>query len=149
MGRRDLAAEDLAMAAKLNPHDADFFDVQGYAYEKANRPLDAEKAYQSALEINPRDKYALDALAVLYQEKRLNKPAEAGPLVAALVEYYPNYARGWLLTAAFAKGKDESVCLEALKKYLLLVDESDPNEHANIAGSKARVQELEHQLAPK
>jgi tetratricopeptide (TPR) repeat protein len=148
LGQAGLAALDVAAAAKgaENGNSVE----NGRALVRAKRLPEAEKVFLAALRPNHRDKAALVDLIVLYiGTDGLNQPDKAQPYLDTLLQYYPDYARGWLLAAAMVKAKheDESKCLEALRKYLALVDESDPYEKSDIAHAKQRVAELERQFS--
>jgi len=150
IGRADLAALDVA-AATRGAESGNSVE-QARALVNAKRLPEAEKVFLAALRPNRRDKQALVGLIILYiGADGLNQPDKAQPYLDTLLQYYPDYARGWLLAAVMVKAKheDESKCLEALRKYLALVDESDPYEKSDIAHAKQRVAELERQLSKK
>ncbi|HSN01232.1 MAG TPA: DUF4034 domain-containing protein [Rudaea sp.] len=139
LGRTDLAKQSLGDVTKLKVQDSNELRSLADALWRLDRLGDAEKLYITILERNPLDQGALVSLSQLY----LNKPIQldkAKPLLARLLEHYPNNARGWLLSSI---DKPDAECHAALRKYLELVDPNDSYEQPSIAMAKKRLAELE------
>ena len=141
LGQNESALKDLDAAWDLNTQDVDALYIRGTVLEKLHRYGDAENAFLSILAIDPKHTNAAIALSMLYLTD-LPRQDKAEHLVSDMLERNPKHARAWLLKAALAKGKDESVCQNALEKYLEYVDRNDPYEKADIEGAARRVSEL-------
>jgi tetratricopeptide (TPR) repeat protein len=140
LGRVDLAKQSLGDVSKLTAQDPSQLRSLAGTLWRLDRLADAEKLYITVLERNPLDQDALVDLSQLYLNKPL-QPEKAKPLLARLLEHYPNNARGWLLSSI---GKPDAECHAALRKYLELVDPNDSYEQPSIAMAKKRLGELEH-----
>jgi tetratricopeptide (TPR) repeat protein len=145
--RPDLAAESLALVAPARMATAEGLVSQGDAYWNLGQFDAAANAYEAALKINAREEGALIQLASVYIGPK-KTPAKAQPLVDALMQYYPDHARTWYLTAALAD-KDEEKCFAALERYMSLVDPDDPGERSNIGYAKAAIAKHEAKAASK
>lgn len=144
LGRPDLAADDLNTAASDAARES---YAQAKVFEATHHYPEAEKIYLKVLEQNARNQDALEDLSNLYIGP-LKEPVKAEPLVSRLQQFYPTAPRTWLITASLAKGRDEKICHAALRRYLELVDENDPNEKQYIDMARARVMELDKQVIP-
>jgi tetratricopeptide (TPR) repeat protein len=145
--REDLAAESLALATRSVMATTTGLVSTGDAYWNLGQLDAAAKEYEAALKINPREENALVQLASLYVGP-MKKPEKAQPLVDGLMEYYPDHARTWYLSAALAS-KDDEKCLAALKHYMTLVDPDDPGEISNIRYAKSAIARHEGNAAHK
>lgn len=145
--RPDLAAESLALTTSPRMTGAAGLVSKGDAYWNLGQFDAAANEYEAALKINPRDENALIQLASVYIGP-LKAPAKGQPHVDTLMQYYPDHARTWYLTAALAKG-DEERCYTALKKYMALVDPDAPGEQDNIHYARAAIAKHEGNVAAK
>jgi tetratricopeptide (TPR) repeat protein len=141
LGQYEAALKDLDAAWDLNTQDVNALYVRGTVLEDLQRYADAENSFLSILAIDPKDSSATVALSMLYLTN-LPKPDKAEHLISGMLERNPKHARAWLLKAALAKGKDESLCKDALEKYLLYVDRNDPYEKRDIDMATRRLAEL-------
>jgi tetratricopeptide (TPR) repeat protein len=140
MGRPELAAQSLQEKTIASARST--ADMVGVAtgLHSLHRDSEAETLLVRILDHNPRDRDALDLLARLYLDSNPRQMDKAQAIIAKLTMYYPNYARGWLLSGV---GKPDKECHEALRKYLELVDPQDPQERDNLIRAKKRLAELE------
>jgi hypothetical protein len=100
------------------------------------------------LKFNPRHEWALADLAKLYAGP-LNQPANAQPLVSRLQKLYPTIAGTWIATASLVcSEEDKSECRTALRRYLDLADENDPDEKPRIDFARMQLKELDQKPAP-
>ncbi|HBA87253.1 MAG TPA: tetratricopeptide repeat-containing protein [Geobacter sp.] len=89
-GRVDEAIEELKLARKLEPDNADTLRNLGAAYEKKGGVDQAIEQYGVALRTNPNNKYAHYNLGVAYNKKGLADLAVAEFLIAVKLD--PTYA---------------------------------------------------------
>lgn len=142
LGKTDLANQILQHPAGKVGNAAGALTEVADAHWRAHRYQDAEKAFIAALEKSPKDLHALTSLAHLYITE-LHDVDKAQPYIIALITAYPMQARGWLYKAAGNKPKAET--LDALRRYLQLVDRNDPYEQRTIPSVEAKVLALEQE----
>jgi len=145
LGRADLAQDDLRAAAAVSGEDTDGLRERGSAFAAVRRNTEAEKAFLDALKLNPSDEGTLQSIAELYLWN-MKQRDKARPYVAKLEELYPKGARTWDLGAQLADGVDDAKQAYALKRYLVEVDENDPNERQCIARSQEKLAALQKKL---
>ncbi len=114
----------------------------GDALWRMRRYQDAENAFLAELRKYPKDARTLKSLTHLYVTD-LHAVDKAQPYIVTLITEYPADARGWLYKAAGNKPKDEM--LDAMKRYLQLVDRDDPYEQPTIKSVEAKIRTLEQQ----
>jgi tetratricopeptide (TPR) repeat protein len=101
--------------AQLEPQAADPFYYIGEAYRFQGKYAEAARAYQRALEINPR--FAPGYLGQARVTPALDPKADIEPLLNKAIEYDPNFGEAYLERARlyFARGKYE-LALQDLKR---------------------------------
>lgn len=139
IGRMDLAADDLKTVASIGSAGQDTLYQQAWAFFAAHDYERAEKTYLTLLKLNPRYQWALIDLSKLYVG--LGQRAKAKPYVARLQKFYPTIPKTWFVTAELAEGNE--VERKAWGRYLDLVDRNDPDEQADIAYARIRLEKLE------
>lgn len=135
LGHADWAKESLANVPLAGERDLEL----ARAFWGLKMMPEAERIYQNFLERDPRDKYVLASLGMIYLQPPIRHD-KAQPVIDRLLSAHPTYARGWLLNAV---DKPAAECHESLRKYLALVDEKDPYEKNDVAMAKKRIAELE------
>jgi tetratricopeptide (TPR) repeat protein len=81
------AEANLKKAAELSPNPRYYYNW-GIILQNLQRPTEAEKAYQKALNLDPDSEENLYALAILYLQQ--NQKAKAQPIVIQLLQLNPN-----------------------------------------------------------
>lgn len=114
----------------------------GDAFWSKRQYRDAEQAYLAELRMYPKDSRTLKSLTHLYVTD-LHEIDKAQPYIITLITSYPADPRGWLYKSAGNKPKAE--ILDALKRYLQLVNRNDPYEQQTIPSVEAKIRTLEQE----
>jgi len=104
----------------------------GHCYEEANEPDEAKRAYDSAIEINPRQSSAWTGLGILHRKKRDYKSAMQSYEKAIEMNPDDAMAHSSLAVVAMILGENETALTHAKKAYLLDKTEN-PGIIANLA----------------
>jgi len=134
------STEQYRKITEKDPKDVDSWLMLGRLSKMAQNSIDAERAYQRALELDPKNEYALSGLAMVYMDLGDNRHAldmwqrlsEADPnprTLRALAQAHEqmrdyNAAVEAMRRAAQMAPKDDDVQRE-LAEYLLLADKPD------------------------
>jgi len=127
-GQIDERALRLAMAefqkvVDKDPKDADSWVTLGRLYAGTNDSADAEKAYNSALAIDPENEEALTGLALVYGNNGDN--AKAIEKLKAATDKNPNPRSLMILAEAYRNQKDFKNAADTEKKALELQPENE------------------------
>jgi tetratricopeptide (TPR) repeat protein len=110
------ATEQYQKVTEKDPKDADSWVMLGRLYKLANNSVDAEKAYNQALQAEPDNEDALTNLAVLYAE--LGETQRAIEKLKAATEKNPSENTLANLATAYEQMSDYKDAAEVLKKAL-------------------------------
>jgi len=106
-----------------DPKDVESLVVLARLYRYANNSVDAEKAYNAALQVEPDNEDALTGLALLYSD--LGDTRRAIEELKAVTEKNPNERTLVALARAYREMRDYKDAAEALKRAMTLAPEND------------------------
>lgn len=114
---------DLVMAkeaVRRHPHDLRSLLALGNAYLDAGNPAAAQKSYQEAVGVAPRDPVSATLLALALSSN--HRDSEALLRLRVVETAHPRYARAWLLDGLISGGHkvDRSRAIRALRRFLVL-----------------------------
>jgi tetratricopeptide (TPR) repeat protein len=110
------ATEQYQKITEKDPKDADSWVMLGRLYRVANNSVEAEKAYNNALEAEPDNEDALSGLALLYAD--LGDTRRAIEKLKAATEKNPSENTLVSLATAYEQIRDYKDAAEVLKKVL-------------------------------
>jgi tetratricopeptide (TPR) repeat protein len=123
--RTDLGLRYLKRASAIAPNEGDLHMYVSEAYRVMKNDAAADEEARLALSDPKTRQHALGVLSVVFASHK--KWAEAKQQVDLLTHEYPNDAQGWLYRYDIYKGlHDKAEALAAIKKYLSMLDPSDP-----------------------
>ena len=117
------AIDQYEIITKLAPTDSDAWLMLARLHKASNNSVDAEKAYQKLLAIDPSNEDALTGLALVYSD--LGETKKAADLLKVLAEKNPGLRSLQALAAAYEQMRDFKGAADALRKALAL---NPPNE---------------------
>jgi len=142
MDKREFADRILDNASAKGSSTPGAMAEIGDALWRKGQYRDAEKAFLAELRMYPKDSRTLKSLTHLYVTD-LHDVDKAQPYIITLITSYPADPRGWLYKSAGNKPKAET--LDALKRYLQLVNRDDPYEQQTIPSVEAKIRTLEQE----
>jgi tetratricopeptide (TPR) repeat protein len=140
IGKPEWAKESLPESIIGRARDPQELLSLANALWRLNMLPETEQVFKRILDRNPLDQNALVQLSTFYVDNPANRD-EAQPLIARLIENYPQNARAWYLKSV---GKSDAECHEALRKYLELADPDSLYEKDYISAAKKRLGQLDH-----
>jgi tetratricopeptide (TPR) repeat protein len=126
------AIEQLQKVTEKEPKDAESWVALGRLYRVSNNSVDAEKAYNQALEAEADNEEALTGLAMLYSDLGDNKRAIEKLKVAT--EKNPNERTLVALGTAYEQMRDYKSAADALKRALEMAPDN-PRLQAGLANN--------------
>ncbi len=108
------AIEQFRQITEKDPSDVDAWVTLGRLQRMAQNSVEAEKAYQKALQADPDNEYALHGLAVLYSD--LGDTQTAIRMWRRLAEQNPHPRVLRALAAGYAQARDYRSAVETLRK---------------------------------
>jgi len=112
------AIEQFQKVTEKDPSDAEAFVTLGRLYRLAQNSVEAEKALQKALELDPDNEYALHGLALLYSD--LGDTKTAVQMWERLAQRNPHPRIFRALAATLSEARDFSGAVAALRRALEL-----------------------------
>jgi tetratricopeptide (TPR) repeat protein len=138
------AIEQLQKVTEKDPKDADSWVALGRLYRVSNNSVDAEKAYNNAIEAEPDNEEALTGLAMLYSDLGDNK--RAIEKLKQATDKNPNERTLIALGQAYEQIRDYKDAAEALKKAMELQPDN-PRLQKGLANDLMLSDQLEEALA--
>jgi tetratricopeptide (TPR) repeat protein len=123
-GMLNRAIEEYKKITKLAPTDVDAWLMVGRLEKASGDSVEAEKAYQKALAVDPANEDGLTGLALVYSD--LGDNARATQLLKTLADNNPSPRALQALAAAYEQMRDFKAAAQALRQELSL---NPPNEH--------------------
>ena len=112
------ATEQYRKIAEKEPKDLDAWLMLGRLYKIGQNSVDAQKAYKSALELEPTNEYALSGLAAVYAD--LGDVKSATEMWRRLTEQSPSPRTLRALAASYEQMRDYAGAAQALRRALEL-----------------------------
>ncbi len=112
------ATEQFEQVTAKDPSDVDAWVTLGRLYRMAQNSVDAEKAFQKALELDPDNEYALHGLALLYSD--LGDTRTAVEMWRRLAERNPHPRVLRALASSLTQARDYKGAIETLRRALQL-----------------------------
>ena len=116
------AIEQYQKVTAKDPKDADSWVMLGRLYRASSNSPDAEKAFNSALQVDPDNEDALTGLAMMYADLGDTKAIEK---LKALTDKNPNERTLAILAAQYEQMNDYKCAAEALKRALELAPDDE------------------------
>ena len=138
------AIEQLQKVTEKLPKDAESWVALGRLYRVSNNSVDAEKAYNNAIESEPDNEEALTGLAMLYSDLGDNK--RAIEKLKLSTDKNPNERTLALLGQAYEQIHDYKSAAEALKKALEMQPDN-PRLQKGLANDLMLSDQLEEALS--
>ncbi len=116
------AIEQYEKVAEKEPKSIETWLVLGRLYKVGQNSLEAEKAYQRALELDPNSEEAMTGLAMVYSDLGDNR--RAVEMLERVVRANPNLRTLTSLASAYEQMRDYKGAAEVLKRALELAPDS-------------------------
>jgi tetratricopeptide (TPR) repeat protein len=117
------AIDEYQKITKQDPKDAESWVILGRLYRVANNSVDAEKAYNAAIQLDPENEDALTGLAMMYSD--LGDTKRAIEKLKAVTDKSPNERTLAALATAYEQMNDYKSAAEALKRAVALAPDND------------------------
>jgi len=125
------AIDEYKKIAGLAPKDIDAWLMVGRLEKAAGDSVEAEKAYQKALAIDPANEDGLTGLALVYSD--LGDNARATQLLKTLAENNPSPRALQALAAAYEQVRDFKAAAQALRQELALNPQNEKDVERALA----------------
>lgn len=138
------ATEQYQKVTEKDPQDADSWVILGRLYRLANNSSEAEKAYNSALKVEPDNEDALTGLAILYSD--LGDTKRAIEKLKAATDHNPDERTLVALASAYEQIRDFKNAADALKRALAMSSDN-PRIRRGLAQDLFFSQQFDEALA--